>query len=215
MRISRITGIISLFLISIMTACNETPKRVESDSFFDKLSEGTASKEEIDSLLEAHGVQVSYTVKVPGDHFEITFPVNKKHVKKSVDTQIINNEEIETYEYKANMQREGDVNLAYQLSYNHVEDLKTDKEIKKMFDDQRDYWLSATNSEIEYEKLIDLNGIPGRDLLVTVDDSDLKVSCKMYYDQGIFYRLVVVTQDGNLFNKSISKFLDSFKILNK
>ncbi len=215
MRISRITGIISLFLICVIASCNEAPKQVESDPFFDKLSEGKASKEEIDSLLEVHGVHGNYMVREPKYRFEVIFPVSKKYVKKSTDMLIINNEEIKTYSYVANMQHKDDVNLAYQLSYNDVGDLKTDKEIKKLFDEQRDYWMSATNAEIEYEKIIDLNGIPGRELLATVDNSDLKVSCKIYYDQGVFYRLLVVTQDGNLFNKSVSEFLDSFKILKK
>jgi hypothetical protein len=186
---------------------------MESDPFFDRLKEGEASREEVDSLLEAHGIQGSYDLKVPKDHFEVTFPVGKKHVKASTSIQVIDGEEVEIYEYAANMQYEKDVNLAYQLSYNYLDDIKTDKDIKQLFDDQRDYWLSATNSELEVERIIDLNGIPGRHYYMTVDGSNAKTQNNIYYHNGVFYRLTVVTKEGNLFNKSISKFMDSFKIL--
>lgn len=211
MKTFQITGIYTLFLILFMTSCNETPEPVESDPFFDKLHEGKATKEELDSLMEAHGMQTNYLVKIPKDRFEIIFPVSKKYVEKETEKQLIDGEEITTYEYKANMQGKEDENLAYQLSYNYV-GKKTDKELKQLFDDQREYWLSAGNAKLEYEYVKDLNGVPGRALYLSIDDSNLKMSNRMYYDKGVFYRLVVVTPEGNLFNKSIKAFLDSFKI---
>lgn len=211
MRIVQITGICFLFLILFMTSCHETSKQEGSDPFLRRLADGETTKEELDSLIEANGMGGSYLVSVPKDHFEITFPVHKRHVKKELDKQIIDGEEINTYEYKANMQDKDDENLAYQLSYNYV-GKKTEKEIKQLFDDQREYWLSAANAELEYEYVKDLNGIPGRDLYLSIDDSNLKTHNRMYYDRGIFYRMVVVVPEGNLFNKSIKAFLDSFKI---
>ncbi|MGV3613281.1 MAG: hypothetical protein ACO1N0_20145 [Fluviicola sp.] len=211
MKTFQITGICTLFLILFTTSCNETPEPVESDPFFDKLHEGEATKEELDSLMEAHGMQTNYLVKVPKDHFEIIFPVSKKYVEKETEKQLIDGEEITTYEYKANMQGKEDENLAYQLTYNYVGQ-KTEKELKRLFDDQREYWLSAANAKLEYEYVKDLNGVPGRELYLSIDDSNLKTSNRMYYDKGVFYRLVVVTPEGNLFNKSIKAFLDSFKI---
>lgn len=215
MRLIQITGIFSLFLILVLTSCNETSKPVKSDPFFDKLKEGKATSEELDSLLDANGVEGSYDLKVPKAHFEITFPVRKVHVKKESHMQIIDGDEVEIFSYSANMQDKNDENLAYQLTYNYVGDLKNNRDINKLFDDQNEYWISAGNATLEYENVIDLNGIPGRNLYLTVDNSKVKMSIKVYYYKGLFYRLVVVTPEGNLFNKSISKFLDSFKILDK
>lgn len=215
MRLIQITGIFSLLLILVLTSCNDTHKPVKSDPFFDKLKEGKATNEELDSLMEAHGVMGSYEVKVPKDHFELTFPVGKVHVKKESHIQIMDGKEVEIFDYSANMQDKNDKNLAYQLSYNYVKDVKTDQDIKELFDDQREYWISATNSSVEFENVIDLNGIPGRHLSLAVDGSNLKTQNKMFYHNGIFYRLIVVTPEGNLFNKSISKFFKSFKILDK
>lgn len=213
MQLIPLTRIFSLFLIVILTSCAEETKHVKSDPFFERLKDGKASKNEIDSLLEANGVPGSYTVKIPKDHFEITFPVRKKYVEKLVSAQIIDGKEIKIYEHKANMQDENDKNLAYQLSYNYVGDLKTDQEIEQLFNEQRDYWLSGTNSNLEYEKITALKGVPGRQLYLTVDNSSIKMTGRMYYYKGIFYRFLVVTPDRNLFNKKISEFLDSFKIL--
>lgn len=215
MRLIQITGIFSLFLILVLTSCNETSKPVKSDPFFDKLKEGKATSEELDSLLDANGVEGSYDLKVPKAHFEITFPVRKVHVKESRSIQIIDGLKKMTYHYTANMQKKNDVNLAYQVDYNYFDDVKTDQDIEELFNGQRDYWISSTNSVLEKEEVIDSNGVLGRDIYLTVDGSDIKVSIKMYYSNGVFYRMSVVTPEGNLFNKSISKFLDSFKILNK
>jgi hypothetical protein len=215
MRLIQITGIFSLLLILLLTSCNETPKPFKSDPFYDKLKEGKATSEELDSLMESHGVMGSYTVKVPKADFEVTFPVRKVHVKESVVIQIIDGKEVEIISYSANMQSKNDKNLAYQISYNFVDDVRTDADIKELFDDQQAYYSSALNCTVEVENSIDLNGVPGRFMYMTVDDSKLKLTQKMYYHKGVFYRLMVVTHDGNLFNKSISEFLKSFKILDK
>jgi hypothetical protein len=212
MRLIQIIGIFSLFLIGILLSCNQNPPPSKSDSFAERLMNGKANEREIDSLMEAHGVMGSYELKVPKDHFEVTFPVREKHVKSSESIQVVDGKEVEIYQYAANMQHANDENLAYQVSYNYMDDIKSEHDIKQLFDDQRDYWLSATNSQLEVERVIDLNGIPGRSYYFTVDGSNTKTHNNIYYHKGVFYRLVVVTKEGNLFNKSISKFLDSFKI---
>ena len=121
--------------------------------------------------------------------------------------------ELKIYQYKANTQDSEDDNLGYSIDYVFIPELKTEEEIDYLFNEQRDYLISASNAKVEFERVIDLDGTPGRHLYLTIDDSDMKTNCKMYFKNGILYKLAVVTADGKLFNKSIRKFFDSFKIL--
>ena len=110
------------------------------------------------------------------------------------------------------MQGKDHINLAYQLDYVFLPEVKSKEEIEDLFNDQRDYIISAANAELEFEKVIEKNDAPGRHLYLTIDGSEIKTNYKVYFKNGIFYKLAVVTEDGKLFNKSISKFFDSFEI---
>ena len=110
------------------------------------------------------------------------------------------------------MEGKNDPNHTYAMNYSFHPEIQTKQEIKELFNIQRDFLLSSFNSTLEFEKIIQLNNSQGRHLFITIDESDLKTNYKMYFKNGIFYRVAVVTKHGNLFNKNISKFLNSFKI---
>lgn len=111
------------------------------------------------------------------------------------------------------MQGKDHVNLAYKLDYLYLNDIEEKEEIKALFNEQREYILSATNAKIEFEKVMERSNAPGMHLYLTIDDSNIKTHYKMFYKNGIFYSLVVVTEEGNLFNKEFPLFFKSFEIL--
>lgn len=208
--------IILIVLVTFFSACTEKQDQQEQqkakfDAILQKIKDGKGKQSDLNELFESMpGDDGYWQVNFPKAKFRIVFPVPK--VKESKTKQIIYNEEFEIFHYTANLQGKDHVNLGYQLDYSFLPQIKTKEEIDDLFNDQRDYLLSATNSKLEMEEIIEKNGAPGRHLYFTVDESNIKINYKMYFKNGIFYRLSVVTEEGKLFNKSISNFFNSFAI---
>jgi hypothetical protein len=202
---------IILVLLTAVVACTEPQEKSDVDNILEKIENGNGGESDINELLESMSDQEgSYEVSFPNAKFKITFPVT--NVKESSTKQIVDNEEVEIFHYTANMQGKDHINLAYQLDYVFLPKVKGKEEIDDLFNEQRDYIISATNAELEFEKIIEKNDATGRHLYLSIDESEIKANYKMYFKNGVFYKLAVVTEDGKLFNKSISKFFDSFKI---
>lgn len=203
--------IIILVLLTVTISCSEQKKKSDISKILEKIENGNGYESDINDLLELMSDEEgSYEVSFPKAKFKIKFPVT--NVKESSIRQLIDNEEVEIFHYTANMQGKDHINLGYQLDYVFLPEVKLKEEIDDLFNEQRDYILSATNSELEFENIIEKNDAPGRHLYLTIDESEIKTNHKMYFKNGIFYKLTVVTENGKLFNKSISKFFDSFEI---
>lgn len=202
---------IILALLTLTVSCTEPAEKSEVEQILEKFENGKGSESYINDLLESlEDKEGSYEVNLPNAKFKIKFPVIS--VKESSSKQIIDNQEIEIFHYTANMQGKEHINLGYQLDYVFLPEVISIEEIYELFNDQRDFILSATNSKLEFEKVIERNEAPGRHLYLTIDESEIKTNYKMYFKNGIFYKLTVVTEDGKLFNKSISEFFESFEI---
>lgn len=194
-----------------MNSCGQKEELTETDILFKKISDGKATEKDLNKLIESLDVEGETIVQPPAGKFKLTFPVT--NVKNKVVKQIIGGKIVEYYQYNANCQGKSHPNLAYQIMYTFMPDVKNEKDINLVFDGQRDYLVSGTNAAIEFEMLDETKGVPGRHLYLTIDDSNLKTNTKMYFKNGILYQLSVVTEDGHLFNNQISEFFDSFKIL--
>jgi hypothetical protein len=151
-------------------------------------------------------------VKSKKGNFRIEFP--NFEVKEGRTTQLLDGEELIICHYSINTQSEDHANLGYRVDYSFYPNIKTKEQIDEEFNIQRDYVLSATNATLEYENIIDSLDYPGRELYLTIDGSKIKARYRMYFNNGIMYKLTVLTKDGKHFNKSITRFLNSFKILN-
>jgi hypothetical protein len=201
-----------VILVAIVFSCIENHEISKVDLALKKIKSGKGNESDINDLLENLPNQDgTYYIKVPRANFKIVFPVcNVKFIKNK---QIIDNKTIEIFCHRANMQNKNHINLAYQIDYVYLPEIKTNQQIENLFDSQREYLLSATNSELEFENNIDYQGVYGRYLYFSVDNSNIKTSCKMFYKNGVFYKLVVLTEHGKFLNKKISQFFDSFQIL--
>ncbi|MEN9304154.1 MAG: hypothetical protein RL264_2583 [Bacteroidota bacterium] len=199
-------------LLTVLFSCSEPkPPQSRIDRIVRKIESGTHTKQDLDVLVEEmqHG-KGEFQIVSSEDHFKITFPVT--NVKQTTTKELIDNKEVEIFHYTANMEGEEHENLAYQLDYMYIPEIKTRVQINELFDSQRDYLISATNSKLEYEKIIEKNKAPGRHLYFTVDASKIKATCNLFFNDGVFFKITVFTEEGNLFNPLISKFLNSFKI---
>lgn len=219
-RFKALVIILTMTLFSCGNSENEKLSNSENElvDLLENISKEGAGNHEIDSAT-ANRI-LGLTKKISGNwkeiksekgNFSIKFP--DFEVKKGQTTQLIDGKEITLYHYSINSQNENHVNLGYRIDYSFWPDIKTEEQINEQFNIQRDYALSATNSTLEYENVIDTLNYPGRDLLLTIDNSELKARYRLFFDNGIFYKLTVITEDGNHFNNSITKFFDSFKIL--
>lgn len=201
------TILVLVVLISI-AACRESQKKSDLDNMLDKIENGHGDESDLTEFIESQGTDGTYYVNSTQAKFKINFPVI--NVKESTTKQQIANKEVEIVHFTANMQGKEHVNLGYQLDYVYLPEINSEKEINNLFNEQRDYVLSATNGKLEFEKIIEKNNAPGRHIYLTIDDSELKTNYKMYFKNGFFYKLAVVTENGKLFNESIDKFFGSF-----
>lgn len=200
-------------LLVVLVSCKESPRQTGVETTLEKIKKSTANESDINDLLDSVSVKEGvFEVNVPKANFKVTFPV--LNVKESTKKQILENKTVEIFSYTANLQGKNHVNLGYQLDYVFLPELRGKQEIENFFNEQREFILSMSNSTLEFENVIELNGASGRHLFFTVDESSIKTNCKMYFKNGVFYKLSVVTENGKLFNKSISKFFDSFEITN-
>lgn len=206
---------LSIFILAfgcLLISCSQQAEKSNTNPYLDKIKSGEVDSIDVDKLVASMGDGPGeYAVKVPKAHFKIKFPVLQ--VKESTTTQIIDDKEVEIVHYTANLQDKNHDNLGYLMDYVFLPEVKTKEDIKALFDDQREYILSAANAKLEFEKVIELNGVPGRHLYLTIDKSDIKTHYKLYFNNGIFYKLAVITEKGKLFNKNINRFFNSFKII--
>lgn len=179
---------IILVLLTTIVACTEPQEKSDVDKILEKIENGNGDESDINELLESMSDQEgSYEVRFPNANFKIKFPVT--NVKESSTKQIIDNEEVEIFHYTANMQGKDHINLAYQLDYVFLPEVKRKEEIDNLFNEQRDYILSAANAELEFEKIIEKNDAPGRHLYLTIDDSEVKTNYKMYFKKWHFLQI--------------------------
>lgn len=171
----------------------------------------TSAVKELIKEIELYNIPNWKTISSAEGKFEIDFP--DYEISEDKTTQLINSKEYLTHGFSINAQNLKHENLAYRIDYTFLPDINSKQEIETLFNEQRDYILSATNSKLEYELLIDSSLYIGRKLYITVDESNIKCHYRTYFHNNVFYKLMVVTEEGKLFNKSIDRFFNSFVLL--
>lgn len=140
------------------------------------------------------------------DKFSIKVPKHK--ITKELKKQVVDNSIYEIIYYKIIPKKEDfDQNIAYQVSCTEVGQVKYDE----LFSSQKEYLLSVMNGDLETDFIIDSLEYPARELYFTIDNKDIKVRTRMIYCNERLYQIMVLTKNGNLFNRSIYYFINSFK----
>jgi hypothetical protein len=197
---------------------NSRNEMVEGDpelkELIDKLNDGGGGAIDSMEILEMADYVVHKKVewrkmKSEMGKFEIQFPFFE--AEEGSMTQLINGEEIVIYFYKINCEGRQHMNLGYGVYFTFLPGLKAD-EINDWFDGEREHIISLANAKLEHEILIDSLDCPGREMYFTIDGSNVKATYRIFYKDGILYKLAVITEEGKLFNHAISHFLDSFHI---
>ena len=149
-------------------------------------------------------------------NFKILFP----DLKLRMGTDIYVNEEggeSENHYVRLNIQDSLNLNMAYDITYTYRTDIETEEEMEEMFEIEKEFLISTLNAKINFIKVLKEKDYFGREIVTTIDNSEFQLSYRFYFNQGILYVLKVLTNtnEGKIFNKSRSKFFDSFEILNQ
>jgi hypothetical protein len=106
--------------------------------------------------------------------------------------------------------------LSYGYTFNHYKypnyKFKKD-EIDAFLQGAVENILEMTNGKLFFNKKISYKGHPGREIYFSVPNSVFYFNMKMYLINNEQYSMTVLTENDNLLNTSINKFLNSLKII--
>ena len=110
-----------------------------------------------------------------------------------------------------------DDNVLYGLSYSEypAEYINSDSSaplIKTFFDNARDGAIKNIQGKLLTETIIKYKQYPGREQIVEIKDGIAILKFRHYLVKNRVYTMQVITLAKDNFNKSINKFLDSFKL---
>lgn len=139
--------------------------------------------------------------------YEIIIP--NCNIQKTKQSQIIDNVNSDIYVTSVNLQNQDHLNLAYSISYQKFEI----QDANSVFKSQIDYAKSGTNFDLQYESVLDTLDVKIRELYYTSAPTKLIMIYKLFIRNDMFYKLIVIVEKDKSHNKSIKKFIDSFKIV--
>jgi hypothetical protein len=147
-------------------------------------------------------------------NFSIEFP-SKPELNQRIVVSAIGDIEMNTYLSKPS-KKSNDPNLMYSINYNEYPDsyISSNRkdELSTFFSNSIDGAIKNINGELLTEKIIEINGYPGREYRIQIKDGLAIIKSRMYLVNNSMYTLQVITPTKNEFNKSTNIFLNSFHL---
>lgn len=140
--------------------------------------------------------------------FSIAVPTTFQETEQSVETPVgpIN---IHTFTTE-------DENSAYVVAYSdYPVEIVQQSDPQMLLDSSRDGALTNLNGTIVSEEPIDLNGNPGRSLIIGATNpggDKAVINSRMYLVGNRLYQLLVVTPEGQASDRGVNTFLESFTL---
>jgi len=184
---------------------NELLDRIQNDN------DTNAIKELLEKADNSNDFTSSTLKDIDSAHFKIVFPCAK--IQEKTLRMKDENGRFNVYQLNANRQNKNDDNLAYSVNYHFLDKTKDQKIIDAFYDRQRGDLLSRINGKLESERIIELNGVEGREIYISLEHMSAKMTVNFFYKEGVFYNIAVLTSNENLFNKKLRKFLNSFEFI--
>ena len=143
--------------------------------------------------------------------FSVTVPTEPKEETESVDTRL---GKIDIHMFTTE-----DGNTAYMIGYSdYPEDIIKQNDPQKLLDGGRDGAVSNVNGKLDSELKIDLDGNPGRALVISAkagNDQDATIKARIYLVGNRLYQVMMVAPKGEVSSSEMDEFLKSFKLLKK
>lgn len=115
------------------------------------------------------------------------------------------------------IKEDNDDNLGYNVMHiaypeNYISSTQADK-LDEFFTSSLQTAVNNVHGTLTYEKIIEINGFPGREIKVSFNQNKSVFTSRIYLVYNKLYIIQVFTDSNNDFNKSIVRFLDSFETL--
>ncbi|MFM9948007.1 MAG: hypothetical protein ACKV1O_08725 [Saprospiraceae bacterium] len=148
--------------------------------------------------------------------FQIEFPKEPDATTEVIDSEI-GALEMKIFIHDAS-QAGTDDNLVYMAAYIEYPDTlisseKTDK-IAAIFRSAIDGMVNNVAGKLLSESEIVINGFPGREIKIDFGNGLAIFKVRFYLIEHKMYVIQTVTETGKFPNKSVDRFLDSFKLIN-
>lgn len=145
--------------------------------------------------------------------YKIEFPN-----KPTKDSLVANTEygplKFNAYKYEGT---ENDVNFEYSVTYVEYADSPIHSDSIELHDvffrNSVDGCVENVHGELMFELIIEKNGYPGREIKVHLNEGKAVLKGRIFLVKNKLYMLVVLTKTSTDFNKSVTKFFDSFELL--
>jgi hypothetical protein len=106
--------------------------------------------------------------------------------------------------------------FAYIVGYNdYPEAIVRAANVDKMLDGARDGAVSNTQGKLLSELIISMDKYSGRELRIEAPDGKHTTRVRIYMVKNRLYQALVVTSKEDSYSSDVTKFLDSFKLLDK
>jgi hypothetical protein len=109
-----------------------------------------------------------------------------------------------------------DENLVYLVSSTEYPDSLINSEkteiLPDLFKNTLEGILSNINGKLLSETVIDINGFPGREVKVDFMEGQAIIKIRIFLVKNILFMIETITETGKVPNKSIDRFMDSFKL---
>ena len=87
-------------------------------------------------------------------------------------------------------------------------------QLKSLFDNAVEGGVSNVKGKLIHQKDIEINGYPGREFSIDYNDGEAVMFIKTYLVKNRMYMLQTITNTGKYPNEDITKFMQSFKLMN-
>jgi len=148
--------------------------------------------------------------------FKIEFP-KKPDLDSTVVNSAIGKLKMYTFMYDASENKK-DENLTYGVLSTEYPDsiVNSDRTdlLPAYFRNGIDGSVKNVQGKLLSEKTIELNGFPGREIKIDYKEGLAVIKMRLYLVKNKMYIIQTITMTKNEFNKSIDRFMDSFKLNN-
>jgi hypothetical protein len=149
--------------------------------------------------------------------FKIEFPVEPKYMSQTINS-VIGDIEMHIYLFDASESEDED-NMVYMVSHNEYPEFATDfsddDSLDAFFRNAIDGAVSNVNGELISEEEIQLGKYPGREVKVDFQNGMAYIRMRIYLVENELYMLQTITLAEKDDNESISRFMDSFELIEK
>ncbi len=148
------------------------------------------------------------------EDFQIEFPKKTDYQTKIINSPI-GNLKMHIYMYDSSQDKKDD-NLVYGVMFIEYPDTIVNSDSKEdltpLFKNSVDGAVNNVNGKLLSESVIELDGFPGREIKVDFKDGLAIIKMRIYLVKSKLFIIQTITKTKNYSNKSIDKFMDSFKL---